>query len=73
MAFDNVVIGIVVEYPVNRTEDLSLGNSPFSIHDEVFQDTSFPTREHKSLSLDLRIAAIGKNPNWSRRIGNIGC
>ena len=72
MAFNDIVVGIVVEYSVNRSKYLRLGDPAIGVHHKVLQDATFTARQDQRLTTDLRIPTIGENPNRAGRIRYIG-
>src|SRR5581483_11501790 len=63
VAFDDILINVLVEEPIHRVEDLGFGHAPAGVRDEIFEDATLPPRQGQHLTPDLRVAPVIEHAN----------
>src|SRR6185437_3259302 len=58
VAFDHVLVDVLVEEPVDGVEDLRLADAPAAAAQQKFEDPPLPPRERKRLAVRLGLAPI---------------
>src|ERR1700736_4141100 len=65
MAFNHVLFDILVENSVDGIEDLGLAHAPAAMIDQIFKDSALAPRQWQRNSLELRIPAVEKDPQFA--------
>jgi hypothetical protein len=65
MAFNHVLFDILVENSIDGIEDLGLADAPAAIIDQIFKDSALAPRQWQRNSLELRIPAVEKDPQFA--------
>jgi hypothetical protein len=65
MAFNHVLFDILVENSIDGVEDLGLANAPAAMIDQIFKDSALAPRQWQRNSLELRIPAVEKDPQFA--------
>src|ERR1700730_11829761 len=65
MAFNHVLFDILVENSVDGIEDLGLAHAPAAMIDQIFKDSALAPWQRQRNSLELRIPAVEKAPQFA--------
>src|SRR5690606_8171285 len=63
VAFNDVLLDLLIEDSVNGVEDLGLGHPARRVARQIFEDTPFAPRQGERLAIDFRVAPIREDPH----------